>query len=596
MKTFRQAAFLLFVFTGCVAWFGSAANAVFAEDRDLAHLVLPDSSQELADRFAVWVNDFAADDMEVRKKAQQGWQAVCRAATAPGMESRRNEVNRLMIEQLDGDLDPVAEAWIYRQLYLTATDSEIPAVAARLAADDSQVRNGAIRVLAAIRSQAARQALKDALSTLPEEYRPAVEQALRTLDVDFSIPVESVSPQNLPYIDEAAVDAFVADYDSLDSTQKARTIAALTVRGDQKFRPLIDKALADSDADVRRNGLLALEKLGTANDLPVLIAAFDAGDEALARTILSRINDPAMDAALLNELQKTDDSRRFLLIADVLSDRDAAEAFGAILDGAKRWPALRAELVQRAERVATRANIGPILDLMVSISDVKAREQVERSVMRLCCGDATPVAQSVTPENLLILLPCLGRIGGEAAWGVVHEALESGDVSRREAAVKALANWPNAERYAELWTLANDTTISPAGRIAALRGTIRVITLPPEELGITLDDSVRLELLQRCFAAAERAEDRQLALERAGAIRTLESLHFVMGQIQVPELSKQALQSALELAHHDFLRKAHPAEFQAALEKILAVSNNPNMTDRARKYLDQMNGGSQKRF
>lgn len=582
MNRFRLV--LAAAFAAAILFLGTLAG----QERDSSRLLLPDSSEELADRFAGWLIDFGSDEPETRKSAQLGWQSICLAAGAPGNEARLAEVNRLMTEQLGKDLDPVAEAWLLYLLRWTANDEEIPAIAARLSAEDPRVRGAALRAVATVPTPLARETLEKARTTAPEAYREEIEQTLRTLQYDYAIPTESESPQNLPYLDDAAVAEWMAGYERLDPTAQARTLAALTVRGDRRYRPVALAAIASQDADLRRNGLLALEKLGTADDLSVLLDTAVQGERELARTLLTRIADPAMDQALLDRLQKTDDPTEFALLADVLVDRPVAAALPPILDGAKRWADSRAELILKAERIATKNEIGPIVELMCMIDDVKSREQVERAVMRLCQGDGTPVAARLTPDNRAILLPCLGRIGGAASWEVLQKGIESNDPAERETAVKALCNWPNAERYAELLALAQDKTVSPAGRIAALRGTIRVVTLPPEELGVKLDDAERLDLLKRCFRLAERTDDRRLALDRAKSIRTLDALSFVMEYVEDPELANTALNSALELAHHDFLRKQHPAEFRAALEKILTATNNPNLLDRARKYLDQM--------
>ena len=73
-------------------------------------------------------------------------------------------------------------------------------------------------------------------------------------------------------------------------------------------------------------------------------------------------------------------------------------------------------------------------------------------------------------------------------------------------------------------------------------------------------------------------------LQRAGAIRTVETLRFLLPYVDQPEFAETACWSIVELAHHRELRDANKAEFQAALEKVKQVSKDPVTIDRANRY------------
>ena len=52
-----------------------------------------------------------------------------------------------------------------------------------------------------------------------------------------------------------------------------------------------------------------------------------------------------------------------------------------------------------------------------------------------------------------------------------------------------------------------------------------------------------------------------------------------------PEFAQVACQTVVELAHHKDLRQPNKAEFNKALDKVLALSKDPEVILRANHYL-----------
>jgi hypothetical protein len=57
-----------------------------------------------------------------------------------------------------------------------------------------------------------------------------------------------------------------------------------------------------------------------------------------------------------------------------------------------------------------------------------------------------------------------------------------------------------------------------------------------------------------------------------------------MKYIDIPELREDACQSVLQLAHDTGFRNANRDEIVAALDKVLAVTNDQNKRNRANGY------------
>ncbi|OHB82007.1 MAG: hypothetical protein A2W31_05300 [Planctomycetes bacterium RBG_16_64_10] len=82
--------------------------------------------------------------------------------------------------------------------------------------------------------------------------------------------------------------------------------------------------------------------------------------------------------------------------------------------------------------------------------------------------------KTAPPAGRAALLPALGRLGGSEALAVVRAAMNDPDGAIRDAAVRALSNWPAATVADQLMQLAREADQQPH-RVWALRGLARVI-------------------------------------------------------------------------------------------------------------------------
>ena len=115
----------------------------------------------------------------------------------------------------------------------------------------------------------------------------------------------------------------------------------------------------------------------------------------------------------------------------------------------------------------------------------------------------------------------LGRVGGPAVLKILEAAIAGSDAKLHEIGLRALCNWPDASIAARLLELAAADE-HPAHRIAALRAVIRVAPLRDKR-----SNAERLKLLEKAMNMATRDKERNLVLDRARAIRTLDTLRFI---------------------------------------------------------------------
>ena len=546
-------------------------------------------SADDASVFAEVLPDLASADLNKMKESQQTLQNLCFRAGAPGSDAEKSELNALMTAQLDQPIDPVAKTWILFQLSRTAADSEVDAIAPLLADSDFRVRQQALRTLVAIRSDKALEAVRNAAQAADDAFKAEIEATLKVVSYDLTIPVETEWPLCLPYADESEVDSWLAGYDSFDVTAKARTVASLAVRGDRKYRGYVLEAVKSDDPDLRADGICALEKLGTDEDLPLLIElAKDPAVERFAIVAADRIEYPGFDEAVLEGLKNADNQDDFFNYTKVAVARHNADALAVIFDGAAKYPAIRANLLEWGAPLAKKSDLSRFIQLMLQVKNSADRQTLQKCVTKIADGDAQPVIDQVNDENRVALVPLIVRIGDENAFLFLYKLFTDGSFAERETAVRGLANLPDAQHAETLLTIAKDRQVSAAGRIAALRAYIRVISLPEDQIGIAITDQEKLAALKSAFNSADRDEERALVLDRVKAVRIPESLAFVLPYVDDPKFTEPATVSVLELAHHDFLRKEDRQAFADALKKVIEKNGKPEWVDEARRYLTAM--------
>ncbi|MDR0704834.1 MAG: hypothetical protein LBF88_07590, partial [Planctomycetaceae bacterium] len=307
----------------------------------------------------------------------------------------------------------------------------------------------------------------------------------------------------------------------------------------------------------------------------------------------SQIIDKGFDEALLERLQSEKDAGRFEVIADILNRRYNASILPILLARAKAADTPnRLALIRIAERAATKENVSDFIIVWELITDRGQRDQAEQIIARLVNGDSETVLKQRTEKNYAEMFSLLGRIGDEKSIKeitdrVFKRPLDAGMSPTPEltaAALRAMCNWPDGRVANELLRVAENKTFSDTDRIAALRGFARVASLPNDRIKIKINDQEKTALLAKGFDYAIRIDEKRLIIQRIGQIRHADSLKFVLRYFDDTELQDTVIRSILDLAHHTDLRRSDKETFGAALDKVIAVTKDQELLDRAKRY------------
>ena len=371
---------------------------------------------------------------------------------------------------------------------------------------------------------------------------------------------------------------------------QADLLAALATRGDRAARPAVLEITKNKEEPVRAAALRALGSLGEAEDIPLLVkslASPSAAEKAAARDSLVYLVYKGVSEAIAAESAKSKGNQRVELI-DILAERRAFEALPVMFSAAEDADAaVRKAAVAALAQLAGPEQIPGMIHAFFKAEKGSERETVEKAISTVCSrtADTAKRAEPVVAAMAVLsetekgeLLPTLGRVGGPAALTAIGAAIAAADPGRREAGVRALCNWPDAsvaDRLLELVQKAPEAEY----RLWALRALVRVAALPDNR-----SDAQRLDLLKVALSLATQDPERRLVVVRCRAVRSIQSLRFVLPYLKEPAFADDACATVVELAHHRELREPNKPEFDKALDAVIGTSKDAKLIDDAKRY------------
>jgi hypothetical protein len=390
---------------------------------------------------------------------------------------------------------------------------------------------------------------------------------------------------------EAATVQFAGLLSKLAPARQVELTAALADRGDRAAVPAVLALLmASKEPAVRAAAISGLGTLGSSAEVAVLKASLTAADpeKAAARRALTvlRGNDVT---PLITEAAKSGDSGLRPTFIDILADRRAITALPDLLAAAVDGdPAVRTAAMRALAKFGGPEQVSGMVQGVLKAASGGERDEAERALVTVCTQNPGKdkaaealltqfkAADETTQETLLTVL---ARVGGTGAIAIVDGLIADTNAAKRKLGLTALTKWPDATVSQRLLDLLG-TSQDQAERDQMLGTLIRIAPLPDNKL----NDKQKLELLEKTMSLCKRDEDRRRVLERANAIRTIETLRFVVPYLDDPNLAEPACLSVVELAHHRTIRDANKDEFTKALDKVLGTTKNEELIDRAERY------------
>jgi HEAT repeat protein len=356
----------------------------------------------------------------------------------------------------------------------------------------------------------------------------------------------------------------------------------LAERNDPAALAAIQPLATGGAANVQREAVKALGKIGDKASVAVLVKLLQAGDGAsdVAYASLRQMTAPDTDAAIMELAPAADAAVRVKLI-DLLGMRAAAGAAGLLLKmAADADQATSSAAFQALSSVARPGDVPELIKLLAACKDEGAQEAARGALFAACMK--TPNAEQRDAAVLAAyeeakdsgfkcsLIKILGAIRTAKACEVIKKALSAGDEQVRDTALRTLANWPDASPVAALMEAVKGKS-TDVHRVLALRGAARMAGL----LAASAErDTPRVtELFKELGQAVKSDDDKKLFLSALANLTNVEGLTMLqpfLGDAAVQAEAETALVAMTGSPAMDYKPAKAKELAKAALEKVAA--------------------------
>ena len=391
-------------------------------------------------------------------------------------------------------------------------------------------------------------------------------------------------------------DALAAEIDRLPAERQPRLLLAVADRADDGVMAALHKAVESGVKPLQLAALGVFQHAGHAACVPALMhAATDADADVAkaAKLALEKIEDPAVDPALLERLKQASGQERRVLI-EVAGERRIAGALSAIVPcTADPDASVRTAAVVALGALGEAPQAADLAGVLAKAATPAERDEATKALVALSSrvGAASvpgvmPLAKSAQPALRIAALQALAAAGGPDALTAVAGAVNDADEGVQDEAVRTLSTWPNS------WP--DDAAV--AGPLLALAKSAKKQS--HQVLGVIgylqfvqgdrlLKDDERVARVNELLPSIQRPEEKRRAIATLGGIPSAAALDALLSLGADPALAGDAYAAVVQLASTD-LRNSATEACRKALETVLAKSSDEATKKRAEKTLSKI--------
>jgi len=430
-------------------------------------------------------------------------------------------------------------------------------------------------------------ALRGAVLTRGKEGLPLLMEAVRG---DDFVLVAAAARTAMEMPGAEVTQALAAELGKLPADKKILLMQTLGHRADAGAMPALLAAAKTGDKAVRVEAIRAAAQIGDASAVPVMVQLMGDADREVAQVAqdaLAAMPGPQVDAAVVAMLSHPDAKVRATAV-DLAGQRRVAGAAAALLKTAEDADeSVRTASLKVLGDVAGAAEFPAVLGLLVkakSPAEAQAAEEAAAAIglrqtdRAALAGKVVAALAQAQGDSKLALLRVLRSVGGPKALEAVRAAAKDPSAEVKDAALRALCEWPTVEALPDVAQLAR-TSADPKVKTLALRGYIRLI--PLQEAA----DAKKLAALKEAMGLAQRNEEKRLVLAALGGIPMAEALALVTPHLASADLKGEAGLAAVAIAEK--IVGSHPAEVAAAMQQVIQATPNDRVANRAKALLSQ---------
>jgi len=392
---------------------------------------------------------------------------------------------------------------------------------------------------------------------------------------------------------EEVTKALAQELPKLPVTAQVQLLSALADRGDATALPAVVAASQSQDESVRIAALKAIGQLGDASSVPLLAertAKTRGAEQKAAQESLYRLRGQEVDQAILQSVPSASPGVKVELIR-AIGERNVAGAVETLLKTVKDEDRkVRVESLKVLKVVAKPGDLPALVNLLLEVKSDSDRNEAEKMIAAVAHKIEDPNRQAaavlaVLPNvkdvpNRASLLRVLGRIGDSSALPTLRTALSNREKEIKDAAIRALSDWPTAEPVPDLLKVAQ-TSENRVHKILALRGFVRLLGLESERPA-----EETINLYKKAMDLAGDAPEKKRVLSGLASTKSLAALNMAAEYLDDLALHLEAESAAVRIAQSIYGSYAQRTE--EVLQKVLQSTKNDTIREQAQQVIGQL--------
>jgi HEAT repeat protein len=409
----------------------------------------------------------------------------------------------------------------------------------------------------------------------PKAVRPLVEESLR--GGERRLQFAAVTAATAAYGKDGASAALAPLLPELPLTAKVFVLYAL----DRSAEKQVMAAAGDQDEAVRMAALERLGQIGSAASVPVLVRAAaedSSGTRKVAEAALTRVSGPGTGTAIA-KLAETGDAGPRTAAIRALAARGDKNALPALVKyAAESDRSVSGAACAALGKLGADNELDGLARLALAGNTPGAEEGLlavaRRSNRKVAVEKLVGFTQTADPQKVGLLYETLTAVGGSEALAAVSSAVSSSNEQVKNAAIRALANWPDLAATGPLLAIAADPNTTRVHQVLAIQGVVRLV-----KASDNAPAAARLEAATGAINSAKRDEDKRLVFSAFASVPDPKSADAIKPYLSDAKFGTDAGLAAVTLA--DTLRKTDKVAAQNLAEAVKAANLSEDLTRKA---------------
>jgi hypothetical protein len=190
------------------------------------------------------------------------------------------------------------------------------------------------------------------------------------------------------------------------------------------------------------------------------------------------------------------------------------------------------------------------------------------------------LTQPAEPRQLAVLFETLAVLGGSEAMNAVSKYASGTNDQVKDAAIRALANWPEFGATQPLLVIAADPNASQVHSVLAIQAVVRLVKASDKEPA-----AARLAAAQAAMNAAKRDQEKKQVVSAFASVPEAKAAEAIKALLSDPSLKREAALAGITLA--ESLVKTDKPAAQGLVQAIKDANVSDDLNRKAEAVLGQ---------